>query len=256
LSVGVNACLQQLWPKSCAQGLQFSIAEESEEGLMNFDQWNGWKRAVVVNALGAVSGAVGFASAGVKLSPQYCVPIAVFALAYLNLMFLIVLPRSLAAKAGGKPRVAALTLLVDVVQERPLLVLLVVLQLVGVSRSATAAVTFFQLSGGEYVRGLPNASAVGFRMVAMSVVMTVVAGVWLASAIGLWNRRSWAWWLALMLNGLAASVTGVLQLLDWHSYLLDSRAITAVVLLLLPTVRRTVLAASDATRSVHTPVNC
>jgi Na+/melibiose symporter-like transporter len=187
--------------------------------------------------LGAVGVAVGFAWTEVKLSPRYCAPIVVFTLAFLNLMFLGVRPRILAARAGGKPKDAALRLLVDLVRERPLIVLLVVLQLVGVSRSTTAAVTFLQVASGEHIRSLLNPSDLEFWMVVYWGVMTVVAGIWLASAVGIWCSRSWAWWLALVLNGLAASITGILQLLDRHSFLLDIGAITAVVLLLLPTVR-------------------
>jgi hypothetical protein len=80
-------------------------------------------------------------------------------------------------------------------------------------------------------------SNLSFWLMVYSVVMALVAGIWLASAVGIWCGRSCAWWLALVLNGLAASITAVLQLLDWHSYLLDIGAITAVVLLLLPSVR-------------------
>lgn len=196
-----------------------------------------WRRAFIVNALGAAGVALGFALSETKPLPKYCVPIAVFVLAFLNLMFLVVRPRSLAARAGGKPKVAAFPLLVDVVRERPIIVLLVILQLLGVSRSATAAVTFLQVANGEHLRSLRDPSDLGFWMVVYSGVMMVVAGVWLASAVGVWFSRSWAWWLALVLNGLAASITAVLQLLDWHSYVLDIGAITAVVLLLLPTVR-------------------
>ena len=139
--------------------------------------------------------------------------------------------------AEGKPRVAVLPLLVGLVRERPLVAFLVVLQLFGTSQSATAAVTFFQVSRGEYIRSLPNASTLEFRTLAISGAMAIVASLWLAGAVGLWNGRSWAWWLALVLNGLAASVTIVLQLLALHSYLLDAGAIVAVVLLVLPTVR-------------------
>jgi Na+/melibiose symporter-like transporter len=201
---------------------------------MIFDQWTVWKRAFIVNALGAVGVGLGFASSEAKLSPKYNVPIAVFVVAFLNLMFLIVRPRSLAARAEGKPKVAAIPLLIEVVQERPLIALLVVLQLIAVSRSATAAVTILQVAS---LRSLLDPSDLGFWMVVYSAVMTLVAGIWLASAVGIWCSRSWAWWLALLLNGLAASITAVLQLLDWHSYVLDIGAITAVVLLLLPTVR-------------------
>jgi hypothetical protein len=201
---------------------------------MTFDQWDTWKRALVVNALGIVGAGFGFSSSETKLSPKYEIPIVVFVLAFLNLMFLVVRPRILAARAGGRV-VAAFPLFIEVVRERPLIVCLVVLQLFGISRSATAAATFLQVASGERLRSLSNTS--GFWMVICSSVMTAVAGVWLAGAIGLWCNRRWAWWLALVLNGLAASITGVLQLLDLHSYLLDVGAIAASILLLLPSVR-------------------
>ena len=201
---------------------------------MNFDRWAVWKRAFIVNALGVVGVALGFASSGVKLSPRYSVPIAVFALAFLNLMFLILRPGAVAAKAGGKPKTAALPLLVDVVRERPLIVLLVILQLIAVSRSATASFTFLGLAS---FRSLLGPSDLGFWMTVYSGVMMLVAGIWLTSAVGIWCRRSWAWWLALILNSLAAGITAVLQLLDVHSYIIDIGAITAFVLLLLPAVR-------------------
>jgi hypothetical protein len=201
---------------------------------MNFDQWSVWKRAFMVNALGAIGVALGFASSGVKLSPIYRVPIAVFSLAFLNLMFLVLRPRIVATRAEGKPNAAALSMLGDVVRERPLIVLLVVLQLIAVSRSATASVTFFAL--GDF-RSLLDPSNLSFWMTVYSAAMMVVAGIWLASAIGIWCRRSWAWWLAIVLNGIAASITAVLQMADLHSYVIDVGAIAAFVLLLLPAVR-------------------
>jgi hypothetical protein len=98
-----------------------------------------WKLAVALNALGAVGVALGFASTDVKLSPKYEVPIALSVLAFLNLMFLVIRPRSLAAKGEGSTRVSVLLLLADVFRGRPMIVMLVVLQLLGLSRSATAA---------------------------------------------------------------------------------------------------------------------
>ena len=201
---------------------------------MNFDQWSVWKRACIVNALGAIGVALGFASSGAKLSPTYSVPIAVFTLALLNLMFLILRPRIVATRAEGKPNATALSMLGDVVRKRPLIVLLVLLQLIAVSRSATASVTFFELAD---FRSLLDPSNLTFWTTVYSAAMMVVAGIWLASAIGIWCRRSWAWWLALVLNGIAASTTAVLQLVDWHSYVIDIGAIVAFVLLLLPAVR-------------------
>ena len=54
--------------------------------LMNFDELIMWKRAFIANALGAVGVGLGFASSGVRLSPTYAVPIAIFVLAFLNLV--------------------------------------------------------------------------------------------------------------------------------------------------------------------------
>jgi hypothetical protein len=201
---------------------------------MNFDQWSVWKRAFIVNVLGVIGVALGFTSSEVKLSPAYTVPIAVFTLAFLNLMFLILRPRIVATSAGGKPGAAALPMLVNVVRERPLVVLLVVLQLIAVSRSVTASVTFWGLAS---FRSLLDPSNLSFWMVVYSAGMMLVAGVWLMSAVGIWCRRSWAWWLALVLNSIAAGITAVLQLLDLHSYIIDVGAITALVVLLLPAVR-------------------
>lgn len=201
---------------------------------MNFDQWSVGKRALVVNALGIAGVALGFASSGVKLSPTYSVPITVFAFAFLNVIFLILRPRIVAARAGGKPKAAALHLLVDMVRERPLVVALVVLQLIAVSRSVTASVTFLSLAS---FRSLLDPSNLSFWMAVYSGVMMLVAGIWLTSAVGIWCRRSWAWWLALILNSLAAGITAVLQLVDLHAYVIDIGAITALILLLLPAVR-------------------
>jgi hypothetical protein len=201
---------------------------------MNFDQWPVWKRALILNALGIVGVALGFASSTASLSHTYMAPIAVFVLAFLNLMFLILRPRMLATKAGGKPKYGGLTVFVDVVRERPLIVLLVVLQLIAVSRSVAASVTFLGL--GSF-RSLVDLSNLSFWMVVYSGVMMLVAAVWLISAVGIWCRRSWAWWLALILNGLAAGTTAALQLLDLHSYVIDVGAIIAFVFLLLPAVR-------------------
>jgi Na+/melibiose symporter-like transporter len=205
---------------------------------LNFDQWSTWKRALVLNVLGAVGVAAGFAWSGAKLPPKYSVPVIVFILAYLNFLFLVIRPRILAAKAAGTPKIDTLRQLASVVCERPLIILLIIFQLIAISRSLTSAVTLIYLAGGEYVRHVPYAPSVRFRTIAMSVMMTVIAGIWLLGAVGLWRKRRWGWWLALVLNGLAAGVSALVQVLNTRSYLLDAVATSAVILLLLPTVRK------------------
>ncbi|HEV7217627.1 MAG TPA: hypothetical protein VGN39_02050, partial [Terriglobales bacterium] len=71
-----------------------------------------------------------------------------------------------------------------------------------------------------------------------SLLMGSVALLWFLGVIGLWMRRSWAWWLALILNSLVAAVTGLLQLAKPRELLLDLWATLAVVLLLLRPVRQ------------------
>jgi hypothetical protein len=204
---------------------------------MNFDLLAASKRALLVNAAAVIGVGVGFASADSHVSPDNSAPLCVFTLALVNLMFLIVRPRILANIAEGKATQSGLRIILDLVRERPFIVLLVLLQFVGVSRSVAAAVSFIQSSSSAYVGGLPNASTIIPRLIVMSGAMTVVAGIWLFSAIGMWRNRPWGWWLTLVLNGLAASVTGFLQLFSWSTYLLDTKAIAALILLLLPTVR-------------------
>ena len=75
------------------------------------------------------------------------------------------------------------------------------------------------------------------RLNMFSMVMGSVALLWFLGAIGLWIERSWAWWLALVLNSLAAAVSGIIQLLKPREFFVDPWATLAVVLLLLRPVR-------------------
>jgi hypothetical protein len=70
-----------------------------------------------------------------------------------------------------------------------------------------------------------------------AVLMGGVAALWMLGAVGLWRSRPWAWWLVLVLNGLAAAISCVLQVLKPDEFLLDPAATTAVVLLLIRSVR-------------------
>jgi hypothetical protein len=114
---------------------------------------------------------------------------------------------------------------------------LLVLRLWGAARAAATTVVMVQASASDYVRSLPNAHSMTLRLISSSVLMASVAVLWLLAAIGLWRIHSWAWWLALALNGLAATFSMVLQFFKLDLSLLDLFAIAAVLLLLLRPVR-------------------
>lgn len=212
------------------------------------DSWPLWGRVAFANIIGAVSVAIGFASSDVKLSPSFSVPIAVFILAIMNFLFLVVRPRVIAAKAAGHP-VLAWEVVGRIVRQRPLILLLVINQLTGVSQLLKIVAIVAPLLISGRIHALPNMTEAKLRMIPISIsVLTGVAAIWLLSAIGLWLRRSWAWWLALCLNALAGVVTVGVGLLAVfvlkHGFSLDWREVTttiACLLLLLPAVRNDVL---------------
>ena len=68
--------------------------------------------------------------------------------------------------------------------------------------------------------------------------MAADSALWFLSAIGLWRTRSWAWWMALVLNALAAIVSALVQLAAMNQFLFDPLATVAVVLLLVQPVRK------------------
>jgi hypothetical protein len=193
------------------------------------------KLAVLLNVAAVIGVAIGMAAGNTK-QLEYGVRAGVFIIAFVNFMFFIVRPRIIAARATGIS-VSWFQLSLDAVREQPFMAALTILLLTGASRSAAAAVTFATSSGSAYVRSLPNSSTIAVRMIVMAIVMTGIALCWFVDAVGLWAQRTWAWWLALVLNGLAAAVTIALQILNLHMYLLDVLAVIAVVLLFTPPVR-------------------
>lgn len=201
------------------------------------DEWPLWQRVVFVNGIAAVGAYVGIASSEVRPSVNLEVYSVVFVALLMNLMFLAVRPRLQSQRRAGRTPPSVWRVLYEVLAGRPYITALLVIQLVGASRCFGTTITIMQLSTGSYVRRLPNAPAVSLRLMGDSALMGAVAVLWLLSAVGIWLGRLWAWWLALVLDGLAAGTGAILQLFSPHEFLLDPLAAVAVVLLLLRPVR-------------------
>jgi hypothetical protein len=200
------------------------------------DKWSLWQWVLFTNTVGALGICLGFLT-GTELTADLRVYIAVPAIVFLNLMFLAVRPRMVIARTSGKAP-NALSVLYEVLTERPILTLICGLQLVDATRSTATTVQILQASHTAYVHNLPNSQSVALRLISASIVMGIVALLWWLGTVGLWIGRTWAWWLALILNALAATTSGVIQSLKLNEWLFDPWATTAVVLLLLRPVRQ------------------
>jgi uncharacterized membrane protein (DUF2068 family) len=208
------------------------------------DQWSVRQRAVFTNAIAAVGVYIGFASSGVKLSVDLETRIAVFIIAFMNLILLVVRPRIVAQNIAGGAAANPWRVVYEALAERPFITALTVLQLWGGARAAGTTIVFAQTAASDYVRSQPNAASMSQRLVWSSMLLVAVAFLWLLSAIGVWQRRLWAWWVALVLDGLAATTTIVLQFATTFlhlgkpsGFLLALSSTAAVVFLLLPCLR-------------------
>jgi hypothetical protein len=199
------------------------------------DKWTFWQWALFTNVVGALGIGLGFLS-GTKLSADQRVYIAVFYFVLLNLVFLVVRPRVAVARAAGKSP-NGISVLYEVLAERPILTLICGLQVLGASRGTATTVQFLETWTTPYVRNLPNSESVARRLILASILMGIVALLWWLGAVGLWIGRRWSWWLALILNAVAATTSGIIQLLKLNEWLFDPWATAAVVLLLLHSVR-------------------
>ena len=206
--------------------------------MKQLDQWSIWQWALYTNVIAALGIYLGFLSSSVKLSSGTQVYVAVPAIVFLNLIFLVARPRMREVRAAGQSAPSAIRVLYRVLTERPLVTALCILQLVGASRSAPSTMQILHASTSEYVRSLPNSKSMALRLIMCSMLMGSVALLWFLSVVGLWIERSWAWWLALILNSLAAVVSGIIQLLKPREFFVDPWATLAVVLLLLRPIRR------------------
>jgi hypothetical protein len=207
---------------------------------MAFKDWPLWKRALFINIAGVVGVALGFATSDVKLSPSFCVPVAVFVFASLNLISFSLLPRIAANRTLGQ-QTSIPNAFIGLVRERSFIFLLLINQLIGASQLLTIAVSLIQVLVRRATPPTASAQSVLFS----TLVIIAVAAVWTLSALGLWRSRAWAWWLALALNGIHVLVIFVAQylalfvlgryesLVGWS----EIASVIALIVLMLPIVR-------------------
>ena len=201
------------------------------------DEWPVWKRIVYTNSIALASVYIGFRTADTRLSVKLYVYIAVFIIAFVNFIFLVAQPRITAQRNAGGATPNPWHVMYKVLTERPLITLLVILQLSGASQCISTTIVLMQTAYSDYVQHLPNAQSMKLRLMIFSGVMAAVAVLWLSSGTGLWRRQQWGWRLAFVLNALAAATTAILQVWKPSRLWLDPLAVAAVILLLLRTVR-------------------
>ena len=174
---------------------------------------------------------VGFSSSGHSITAQAMGRVAVFFFALSNFLFLEVQPRL--AKNAPEVRRNLYSEAWAAVAERPLISVLVLMQLWAGSRSLGTVIAF----GREYSAPQVTSQNLQGRVMMLSAAMLFVGLLWISSAVGIWSRRPWAWWLALVLNGVDAGTTLLIQLFAPTLFLVDPVAVLAIVLLLLPKTR-------------------
>jgi hypothetical protein len=206
--------------------------------MKSLDQRPLLHRALFTNAVAVAGVFFGFAVSAVKPSVRVGVYIAVFVIAFMNLMFLGVRPRLVALRAAGATALNPFGTLYEVLKERPLITVLCILQLVSACQATATTIQIVQSTASEYIRSLPNSPAVMLKMEIASTLMAAESALWVLSALGLWRTRSWAWWVALVLNSLAAIGSLLVQLAAPNQFLFDPLATLCVVLLLVPAVRK------------------
>jgi hypothetical protein len=174
---------------------------------------------------------IGLSTSGQSLSAQAASIVAVFFFALFNLLFLEAQPR-LAQKATTnrsdlyKEACAAMA-------ERPVITVLVIFQLWAAARCLGTVISFCRAYSAPQI----VSQNLQGKTVMFCTAMAFVGLLWLVSAAGIWHRRVWAWWLALVLNGVDAGTTTLVQLFAPHQFLVDIIALLAIALLLLPRTR-------------------
>ena len=118
--------------------------EQGASAMKQMDQWSIWQWALFTNVIAALGIYLGFLSSSVKLPSGTQVYVAVPAVVFLNLIFLVARPRMREARAAGQSAPSAIGVLYRVLTERPLVTALCILQLVGATRSAATTMQILQ----------------------------------------------------------------------------------------------------------------
>jgi hypothetical protein len=186
-----------------------------------------WMNCAVVSGI-----VIGLWSTPQSLSDEATGRIAVFFLAVFNLLFLVAQPRL--AQRSSDTRSTLFKETWVAITERPLVTVLVAMQLWAVAQCVGTSIAF----GKAYATPEAVAKNLQGRVLLGCALMSAVAVLWLIAAVGLWRTRVWARWLALALNGMAVGLTTFIQLFKRDEFLIDVVSAVMVVLLLLPTTRR------------------
>jgi uncharacterized membrane protein (DUF2068 family) len=158
--------------------------------------------------------------------------IAIFWLAYFNLVLFVVKPRHMAS--GRNNDLLQTSWLA--ITERPIVSLLVVMQLWSAGQAVGSVITLisaYRVAISQHLEA---------RLIVVSTVMSIICALWLAGAFGLWQQKKWGWWLAVILNSLSACTGIVVQVaalaaLKPREFLVDPIAIATVVVLLMARTR-------------------
>lgn len=189
-------------------------------------------KAIWPNYAALIGVIIGLSSAAHSLSGQATGRIAVYCFAGFNFLLLEAQPRL--AQRTHEIRSSLYKEAWIAVAERPIISLLVLMQLWAVGRCVGTVITL----GWAYSTPQIASEHLQGRVLMISAAMVFVGLLWLASAAGMWRMRAWAWWLAFALNSVDAAITILLQVFKPNQFLIDPVAVLAIILLILPSTRR------------------
>ena len=126
----------------------------------------------------------------------------------------------------------------------PLIILICFSQSFVVSQAAIEAVEMIRTIG--YDHGIPN-TALALTVVLAGLLKAGSAALWFSTAAGLWQSRSWAYYVAVVLNLLTLSLSVPARFETASYFVFAPRALITLVLLLVRPIR-------EQFRRVKTPL--